>query len=218
MATRHGDGQAVPDQPTGPVVLLGASYASNWKLPDLAGRPVVNKGVAGQESWEMLARFDRDVLALAPSAVILWGYINDIFRAPRDGMDKAMARARASFEEMIGRARAAGIEVILATEVTIRPKDEWGEMAAGWVGWVLGKESYQDYINKRVSELNVWLREKAAQEKLFLLDLQPVLAEASGQRQKAFTREDGSHISPEGYAALSAYAVPLLEEHLRRAG
>jgi lysophospholipase L1-like esterase len=198
-------------------VLLGASYARGWQLPAIAGRPVVNKGVSGQESWELLERFDRDVIAMQPSAVILWGYINDVFRSSRDQMDAALARARDSFEQMVRKSEAAGIEVILASEIFIRAKDDWRETIASWVGWAMGKESYQDYINGRVAELNVWLRQKAIQDRCLLLDLQPVLADASSPRRKDSAVADGSHISPAGYAALTAYTVQRLEQHFRQA-
>ena len=201
--------------PPGPLLILGASYAGGWKLPPVAGRQILNRGVSGQESWEVLARFDRDALEAHPSSIILWGYINDVFRAPRDQMDKALARARGSFEQMIAKARAAGIDVIVATEVTIRPKDEWSETIASWVGWALGKQSYQDYINGHVLALNSWLRELAKREHLLLLDLEPQLSDARNVRRKEFSNADGSHITPAGYDALNAYAVPTLEQYFR---
>ena len=105
------------------MVLLGASYAGGWKTPQLGGVPLVNRGVAGQQSFELLARFDADVLPAQPRAVILWGFINDVFRAPRDKVDAAMARSRGSFEDMMQRARAHGIEPIVATEVTDPPAE-----------------------------------------------------------------------------------------------
>lgn len=201
-----------------PIVLLGASYAGGWQLPTIAGRTVVNKGVAGQESWELLDRFDRDVVAVRPSAVILWGYINDVFRAPREKIDEATARARRSVEQMIAQSRAAGIEPIVATEITIRAKDDWAEWAASWVGWAMGKRSYQHYINGHVLALNDWLRELAKREHLLLLDLQPAVSDSSGDRRKGMAKDDGSHLTPAGYEALTAYAVPVLEAHFRTAG
>jgi len=198
-----------------PVVLIGASYAGGWQLPPLNGHPVINKGVAGQGSWQVAARFGQDALASQPVAVIVWGYINDVFRAPRDRMDEALGRARVSVETMVSQARAAGVTPIVATEVTIAPKNEWGEYLASWLGWALGKQSYQDYINGRVREVNDWLRAYAAREHLLVLDLEPVLADGTGRRRREFAKPDGSHITPGGYAALTAYAVPRLEEYLR---
>lgn len=205
-----------PAHPDGPLVLLGASYAGAWKAPTLGGVPVVNKGVAGQQSFELLARFDSDVLPANPRAVILWGFANDVFRAPRATVADSMARMRASFTEMIARARAHGIEPILATEVTIREPNTWSDWFAGWVGWALRKTSYQQYVNGHILEQNEWLRETAAREGLLLLDLQPVVSDPSGPRRRPFAQDDGSHISEAGYEALAAYVNPALTAHFRK--
>ena len=73
--------------PDGPVVVLGASYAGGWQLEPIAGVSVVVRGVSGQQSFEVLERFERDVVSAKPRAVILWGFINDIFRAPAAEID-----------------------------------------------------------------------------------------------------------------------------------
>lgn len=197
--------------PAGPVVLLGASYAGSWKIDRFDGVPIVNAGKAGQQSFEMLERFDRDVVAARPRAVILWGFINDIFRA--EDMERSLARVRQSYTDMIARARAGGIEPILATEVTIRPSDSWTDTAKTWVGWVLGKQSHADRVNGHVMAINTWLRDLARKERLTILDLHGALADRSGARRREFIADDGSHITAAGYEALTRYAVPLLSAH-----
>jgi lysophospholipase L1-like esterase len=199
--------------PAGPVVVLGASYARDWSL-QLQTAPVLNVGREGQQSWELLARLEADVLASAPRAVLIWGYINDIFRSPRASVTAASDRARESVTRMVELARAAGVEPMLATEVTIRPQDTWRERAAGVVADVLGRTSYQDYINSHVVSLNQWLRGFARREQVLLLDFEKVLAGDDGLRRLEYAREDGSHISGDGYAALTAYAAPILERRL----
>lgn len=195
-----------------PIVILGASYAANWKVPEIGGIPVVNAGAPGEQSFEMLARFDRDVVAARPRAVVLWGFINDIFRA--DEVDRALARVRESYGEMIRRARAQGIEPILATEVTVRsPKTFVGTVMAN-VGWLLGRRSYQDQVNGHVVGVNQWLRDTGQREGLLVLDLQRTLGDGDGPRRWAYAVEDGSHISEAGYQALTAYAAPILTRHL----
>lgn len=209
------DGEgAAPEiaHPSGPLVILGASYAASWTLPDLGGRPVVNAGVPGQQSFEMLERFDRDVVRARPRAVVLWGFINDIHRA--DDMERAVARIRESYLQMISVARAQGIEPILATEVTIRPpKSLLGPLRSA-AGWLLRKESYQDRVNRRVIELNQWVREVGQRGGILVLDLHGALSDASGGRRTEFAADDGSHISSEGYEALTGYARPILADHL----
>ena len=86
-----------PHGAAAPIVLLGASFAAGWQLPPIAGHQVINRGVGGQETPQLLARFDHDVIAAKPRAVILWGYVNNIFNAPPGQADQAAARARDDF-------------------------------------------------------------------------------------------------------------------------
>jgi len=155
-----GGAMTTPTPP--PVVIIGASYAGGWTLPAVAGHPVVNKGVAGQSSSQVLERFERDALALAPRAVVIWGYINDIHHAPPDQGEAASAKARQNMLEMIRRAKARGVEPIVVTELTLRASDSWGEWLMSLVGSMLGKEGHQTRINRQVLALNAWLRETAA--------------------------------------------------------
>lgn len=200
----------------GPIVLLGASYAHEWPLPAVADVPVLNRGVGGDVTVNMLARFDSDVVAAAPRAVIIWGLINDITRAPADSMDETLAGIRDHYTTMVARARQHGIEPVLATEVTLGPTSGVMMEAIGaLVGRLRGRVSYQDRINAQVVAANRWLRELADREGLLLLHLQSALAGEHNRRQRPFTKPDGSHITPEGYDALTAYALPILEEFLR---
>jgi lysophospholipase L1-like esterase len=199
-----------------PIVVLGASYAAGWRVTDIGGVPVQNAGVTGQQSFEMLARFDRDVAAVRPRAVVLWGFINDIFRA--DDVDRALIRIRESYTEMISRARAEQIQPVLATEVTIRPPKTVVETLMATLGWVMGKESYQDRVNGHVVTVNAWLRELGQREGLLVLDLQRTLASGpDGPRRWSYAADDGSHISEEGYRVVTEYAVPRLVQHLNLA-
>jgi lysophospholipase L1-like esterase len=202
--------------PSGPLVILGASYAAGWKPGAIDGRTVVNKGIAGQQSFELAARFEHDVVATQPRAVILWGFINDVFRSAREGREAALVKARSTFEEMVRAARAQGIEPIIATEATITSEQTWSAWAKDYVGWMLGKTSYQDGINAHVLQMNQWLRDYAAREQLLLLDLHTVLSDGRGRRRSAYAAPDGSHISDEGYRAITAYAAPLLAARLRQ--
>jgi hypothetical protein len=117
---------------------------------------------------------------------------------------------------MIERGRANGIEPILATEVTVRGRLELREDAMALVGRLLGKQSYQMYVNRHVLDTNVWLREVARQQSLLLLDLQPQIAGPDGTRRREYSRPDGSHISSAGYETLTRYALPILNSHLAR--
>lgn len=198
------------------IVILGASYARGWQPDSQSGLRWTNRGVDGQQSWEVLARFDDDVAAVRPAAVVIWGFINDVFRARQGAVPDAVARARASLEQIIERAHHHGIEPVVATEVTIRARSGLRERLAEIAGQLIGKRSYQDRINAEVRALNTWLRATAAERGLLLLDFEKVLSDGAGRRHAAYATRDGSHISSEGYGALTAYAMPLLIERFAR--
>lgn len=68
---------------------------------------VIVTSIGGENSVQGAARFERDVLALRPDVVTIDYALND----RRVGLDKA----RAAWTEMITKAKAAGIKVILLT-------------------------------------------------------------------------------------------------------
>lgn len=194
------------------LVILGASYAGGWPSDQpVAGYRVMNKGVNGQQSHEMLARFETDVVALNPNAVLIWGFINDIFRSDQAKIPETLAHTRKSMQAMVDLAKKSGIVPIIATEVTIRGKDEWKEVIGDLVGSLLGKASYQDYVNRHVRETNQWIRELAVREQVQLLDFETILADQQGVRRRDLSKADGSHISQKGYEALTHYAEARLK-------
>lgn len=197
----------MPEADSKTMVLIGASYAGGWDPgKPIAGYRLVNKGVNGQQSFEMLARFEADVLGLKPDAVIIWGFINDVFRSDRALIDQTLRRTRESILTMVELARKAGVIPVLATEVTIRRKYGLIESVETIVGKLLGKSSYQDYINGHVIETNRWISDIATREGVVLLDLEAVLSDSQHERRKEYSQPDGSHISVRGYEAVTQYA------------
>ena len=200
-------GQDVSAAPGDPVLAIaGASYAKSWGRPKLPGYEVVNTGKGGDETQQVLARFD-EVLAAKPKTVILWGHINNIHRAPAGQMEAAKERAKANFRELIDRAPSNGIVVIVGTEVTLSEAVGFMNRLAAFVGGLRGKEGYAAKINKEVRAVNEWLRGYARQNNLQVLDFEKVFDDGDGFRKTEFTDDDGTHITKEGYAALTQYAA-----------
>jgi lysophospholipase L1-like esterase len=198
------------------MVLIGASYAGGWDPGrPIAGYRLVNKGVNGQQSFEMLARFETDVIGLKPDVVIIWGFINDVFRSDRAQIDQTLRRTRESIVAMVELSRKAGVTPVLATEVTIRSKHGWVEAAQTMVGRLLGKSSYQDYINGHVLEINRWVSDMATREGIVLLDLEGVLSDSDHVRRKEYSQPDGSHISARGYETITHYVEERMKASLR---
>ncbi|MBM5811041.1 MAG: hypothetical protein FJ191_03615 [Gammaproteobacteria bacterium] len=190
------------------IVILGASYAQSWGSPALPGYArVVNRGVGGDETAGMLARFPADVVALRPAAVLIWGHVNNITRSPPARLAEIKAATRGHYEEMLRQARTAGIEVILATEIPWTESGDFLDRLRGLIGRLRGKASYAVRVSREVRELNDFLRQLAAREHLRLLDFERGLARDDGTRRAEYAAADGSHISAAGYRALTDIAT-----------
>lgn len=198
------------------LVVIGASYAGGWPVESVGGLPVVNKGVGGQESHEMLARFVDDVVAARPRYVIIWGFINDIFRTDLDSAEARLDRSREDYRRMIELAREAGIRPVLATEIAMAKSPGLVNALRYWFDDLRGKASYAQRVNRHVMAMNAWIREHAAANDIPVLDFERVLADGDGWRRPAYATEDGSHVTAEGYAALTAYVSKAWAEQVAR--
>ena len=191
-------------------IIIGASYAEGWHLESVGEQSVLNVGVGGEETGQMLDRFERDVVSRRPKVVIIWGLINDVFRSPAGQMSSTEEQVKANYLAMIDMAMANGIKVAVASEVTMGPKAGFSEWIRGVIGRARGKVSYQERINANVSRINLWLREISHQKGLTFLDFEKALAGDNGMRLSEYCQPDGSHISDPGYSALTEYARPIL--------
>ena len=119
-------------------------------------------------------------------------------------------KVRENFRAMHEKARAAGIQVLFATEVTITVSDSWIDELRDLIGTILGRENYQANINRHVREVNEWMRGYADEQNLILLDFEKAVDSGNGSRRADFSDPDGSHISPAGYEALTRYMIGAL--------
>ena len=192
------------------LVILGASYAGSWGTPPLPGFTVVNRGVGGEQTRGMRDRLQRDVIAAQPKAVLIWGHINNITQAGVGDAARLAAVKKAAQDDylwMLQQAYAAGIEVILATEIPLAEPTGFVNGAVAFINGLRGKQSYATQVNREVRELNAFVRQLAAREKLVLLDFEKVFAPDGGARKAEYAKEDRSHVTPAGYQALTRYAV-----------
>ena len=194
------------------LIIIGASYAESWRTPPLPGYRVINRGVGGEQTGDMSARFARDVVSVRPDAVLIWGHINnitqaDIVGATTERIESVKKAAREDYLAMLQAARAAGIEVMVATEIPMAESDGLVNEARALLGRLMGKQSYAGQVNAEVRDLNAFVRQLTARENLRLLDFEKVFAPDGGARIQEFAQEDRSHVTPAGYQALTRYAV-----------
>ena len=144
-------------------VMIGDSITEYWQKgnPELFGKGVVNRGIAGQTSAQILIRFQQDAVALNPRVVHIMAGLNDIAGntgriSPQDYKNNITA--------MIDIAKANGIAVVLGS---ITPARDFF--------WRKGIDP-----SRRIVELNSWLAETARRRGLVYADYHKVLADERG--------------------------------------
>jgi lysophospholipase L1-like esterase len=177
------------------VVLIGDSITEFWEVadPGLFDGKLIDRGISGQTTAQMLLRFRADVVTLRPLMVHILGGTNDV---AGNGGPTSPQDFRNNIESMVELAQANGIRVILggippAAAFPWRPEIRPAPM---------------------IKELNVWLRDYAASKRLRFIDYYKELAGADGGL-KADLGNDGVHPNRNGYRIMRR----LLEQELAAA-
>lgn len=167
----------------GSIVLLGDGLTAAGKWDDwLPGYEVMNLGVSGDTSDEILSRLDQ-VVALAPDAVIVQAGTNDLSRRRSDEyIVRNVETLLCDLRKNLPHAR------LLVQSVPPRERD------------------YAETIHS----INVHLRQFAPTQYAQYLDLWPALAEPDGELSPRFSH-DRLHLNEAGYQAWLAELEPALE-------
>lgn len=175
---------ALADEPAPHVVFMGDSITEFWSGgdPSLFGEGVVNRGISGQTSPQMLVRFYADVVALHPDVVHIMVGTNDL--ASNTGPSRP-EDFKNNIRAMTEIARANDIAVVLAS---IPP-------AAAF--------PWRPEVNPApiIAELNAWLEQYAAENGIVYVDYSDALGDGSGAMKAEYTG-DGVHPNAAGYTAI----------------
>ncbi|MCG8051157.1 MAG: GDSL-type esterase/lipase family protein [Candidatus Thiodiazotropha endolucinida] len=196
------------------LLITGASYAKAWPISQVDCLNVTNTGVNGAVSSEVRDRFQEDLSATKPKAVIIWGYINDFSNHPREVAKQTGETAFQNVKAMAETAQQAGITPVLATEITMGLPDSIMDTLVRWINNIRGKQSFQDYISSNVMAVNERVRAYAKEMGFPILDIEKVMTNEEGNRKVGYYTEDYSHITKTAYQALDAHALPILQESL----
>jgi lysophospholipase L1-like esterase len=180
------------------VVFMGDSITQLWTFaePAFFGPAMVNRGISGQTTPQMLLRFRADVLALKPAAVHIMAGVNDI--AGNTG-PTTLEDVENNIAAMVEQAKAHDVTVILAT-VLPAAKFTWAP---------------QLQPAPAIAELNTWIRVYAAQQNLVLADYFSSMAMPDGAMKPELTF-DGVHPNKAGYAVLKPLTQAAIEDALKR--
>lgn len=166
------------------VVFMGDSITDNWLKgdPALFADGLINRGISGQTTQQMIVRFRQDVVDLHPRAVHIMAGTNDI--AGNTGA-ATMATVEGNVETMAELARTHGIQVMLAS---VPP--------AAVFPW-----SPKMQPAPTIVAFNHWLKDYAARNGFIYIDYYGALAGPDGGMKPGISL-DGVHPNPKGYAIM----------------
>jgi acyl-CoA thioesterase I len=175
------------------VVFLGDSITDYWKLADyFSGKPyvVINRGIDGQTTPQMLVRFRQDVIDLHPKVLVVLAGTNDIAGVTGHTRNEDIEANYASMAEL---ARLHGIRVVLAS---LLPVHNYTEDA---------KESFALRPRERILAINRWLKDYCDQNELVYLDYFSALIDDKGMLRRDLS-DDGLHPNAAGYKIMAPLA------------
>jgi lysophospholipase L1-like esterase len=165
------------------------SQYAYWLMSAHPEWEVLNRGVNGQRSDQIRARFERDVIEQHPAVVVLIAGVNDVYQG------RSAAQVTEQLQWMFDRARAAGIRVVAGTIVpynTATPDQ-----------------------NARMRVINDWIRRQAAAAAgIAFADTRAAVA-APGKPDILSETADQLHPTARGYRAMAEAIRPAIERILR---
>jgi acyl-CoA thioesterase I len=167
------------------------SQYSYWLMQAHPDWRVLNRGVNGERTGQIRARFTRDAAAAKPELVVIVAGVNDVYQG------RSVASAERELELMYDAARAAKIPVV--------------------AGSIIPFNAATPEQNARMHAVNAWIRDYAAHHAdVLFCDTRAAVA-APGAPDRMVSSPDDLHPSPDGYRLMANALETAITTMLARA-
>jgi lysophospholipase L1-like esterase len=163
------------------------SQYAYWLMRTHADWRVLNRGVNGERTDQIRARFARDAARPKPAVVVIIAGVNDIYQG------RSAEATERELEGMYDAARTAGIVVV--------------------AGSVIPFNTATPDQNARMHAVNDWIRAYATRhaDHVVFCDTRGAVA-APGQPDRLMSSPDDLHPSPDGYRRMAVALEPAITE------
>ena len=173
---------------------LGTGYVAHIAGRFAACRPelaieILNRGVGGDRTAELLARWDEDCLALKPQVLSLKIGVNDVWRLKGEWNGQthiALPEYQANVRRLCDQARGAGVRELVFISPTTIEQDNDGP------------------LNRLLGDYVAWVAEYARASGALFVDARTPLMNARTSRPTIPWTPDGCHPSAAGHAIIAA--------------
>lgn len=188
------------------IICIGDSLTYGFGVPrpqtwvrlaaDNSGHTIINRGISGDTTGGMLARFRPDVINERPNMVIILGGSNDIF------ITQETAGAKANISAMAHQALAYNIKPVIASPLPVdlgNARRDWGLLA--------------DYAasQKLSLQYRMWLHNFAEVFNIHYLDLWEAFMVANQDKADPELYSDGLHPNPKGHLRIAEIVSSFLK-------
>lgn len=154
------------------------------------GWTVLNRGVNGERTDQIAARFDRDVIASHPQVVVIIGGVNDVYQG------RSVESVTEQLHAMYAQARAAKIPVI--------------------AGSIVPFNTASPEQNQRMHQINEWIKAEASRDdNISFVDTRAAAA-IPGNIDRLASSPDGLHPSVAGYHRMGDVIAVAIQTLLNR--
>lgn len=176
---------------------------------------VINKGIAGNSTSDLLARVEKDVVALQPDLVVMMVGTNDMVNSRKL---VPYAQYATQYRRLVQRIRQTGAAVVLMTSL---PVD------TGYLFMRHQRGLYDMDPNRKIDSARAIVQEIAISEQVYCLDLHDIFVRRGEPGRTAASlivnaanmgKEDGIHPTAAGYRFMAEHLYAYLKAHrlLRR--
>jgi lysophospholipase L1-like esterase len=165
------------------------SQYAYWLMSTKPDWRVLNRGVNGERSDQIRARFARDAAQPKPAGVVIIAGVNDIYQG------RSAESVERELEAMYDAARAAHIAVV--------------------AGSIIAFNTATADQNARMHAVNDWIREYASRhpDSVVFCDTRAAVA-APGHPDRLVSSPDDLHPSPDGYRRMAVALEPAIKQAL----
>jgi lysophospholipase L1-like esterase len=181
-------GQGAASPPGGAILFVGSSIFHRWTslAAQMAPLPVVNRGIDGIQTADVLAMVDRVVIPSKPSVVAYYAGSNDV-----DAGEPAAAIV-ARIKQFVERVNAA----LPKTRIVFVSVNRAPEKQERW--------DVVDAVNRQVEAY------AAETKRVQYVDVNPVLFDGSGKPRLDLFMPDELHLRPPAYEGFTRILKPVL--------
>jgi lysophospholipase L1-like esterase len=188
------------------VVFMGDSITDSWQQPRFGGffpgKPYADRGISGQTTPQMLARFRADVIDLHPDVVVILAGTNDIAGNTGPLTNEETEGNLASMSEL---AQAHHIKVVLASVTPV---------SAAHVPSPTAVPETTQRPPARIQAINAWLKAYADAHGHIYLDYFTAMADLDGLLRADLSADD-LHPNAKGYLIMAPLAEAAIQTALK---